>query len=272
MSFTDHLPGGKRNFTPLPDELIEKRHHNVKALFLYFLVLVVLGGAVAGAWYVYYFYTTPLVQINSSPDDSLTIIPPKNPQASSSALIDTTLGIPGNWTKEQSETCGLIIPIPLPEEPYIIPRDPNTSPSGTDDEGKHWIVEEYQTSLFMLKYLTRAIFKNPEIADHGYVSSAVEVYCADNSQQFTTEALFTQMQSDLLENDSAVKLGGVGGARIWGKEVRTATFQGGIFGEDLYYIFATKSHIYMIRAFGDSANQDVQAVRDQIFQNLQFAE
>lgn len=259
------------NHTPLPDRLIEKRHSNVKMLVVFFFLLVVLSVVGIGGWYLYYFYTTPIIQLNSNNDNEITVLPAKNPVASPSAELEEDPNIPADWSRHNSLTCNATFRVPPAEEPYMIPRDPNTPPSSLDDEGKYWIFEDTSTKLFDLNHMARVIFKNPELPASGYVSSAVEVYCADNTGKFTTESFFAQIQNNLLENYSVIKLKTVGGAELWGKEVRIATFEGGTFdADDMYYVFATNSNIYMIRAFGETASADIQAVRDQILFGLQF--
>lgn len=265
----DHSP--TRNHTPLPDDLIEKRHANVKILLAFFCLMIVISVVAVGAWYIYHFYNTPLIQINSENDESLTILPSKI-SAVNPSIENTDKGeIPTSWSSKKSIECNTIFRIPPTEEPYIIPRDPNTPPSSIDDEGKYWIFEEYESPLLMLKNVARVIFKNPEFPGSGYVSSAVEIHCAKNNQDFTTESFFVKIQNDLLENYSVIKLKTMGGTKLWEREVRIAKFQGGTFDEnDIYYIFATESHIYMIRLFGETLNSDIQTVRDQILLGLQF--
>jgi len=266
---TDYSPAV--NHTPLPDHLIEKRHSNVKMLVVFFFILVVLVVVGVGGWYLYYFYTTPLIQVNSHNDDGITVLPSKNAVASPSASLDENADIPSDWERDKSLVCNTTFRVPPAEEPYMIPRDPNTPPSSLDDEGKYWIFEDSDAQLFTLNHMTRVIFKNPELPASGYVSSAVEVYCGVNDKDLTTESFFVQIQNDLLENYSVIKLKTVGGAELWGKEVRTATFEGGTFnGNDIYYVFATNTNVYMIRTFGETANTDIQSVRDQILLGLTF--
>ena len=267
----NRLHTDSKNHTPLPDHLIEKRHSNVKMLVAFFFVFVVLAVVGVGGWYLYYFYTTPLIQVNSQNEDGITVLPSKNSVASPSASLEQDLDIPSDWGRDKSLVCNTTFRVPPAEEPYIIPRDPNTPPSSLEDEGKYWIFEDSDTQLFTLNHMARVIFKNPELPASGYVSSAVEVYCGVNDKDLTTESFFVQIQNDLLENYSVIKLKTVGGAELWGKEVRSATFEGGTFdADDIYYVFATSSNVYMIRTFGETANTDIQAVRDQILLGLTF--
>jgi|GEM_PF-1960946 len=266
---SDHL--SSENHTPLPDHLIEKRHSNVKILVIFFLLLLVITVVGVGGWYLYYFYTTPLIQVNPHNEEGITMLPSKNPPASPSASLEEGSDIPSDWARDQSLACNMTFRVPPAEEPYMIPRDPNTPPSLLDDEGKYWVFEDADTRLFTLNHMARAIFKNSELPASGYVSSAVEVYCAPNDAGLTTEAFFVQIQNDLLKNYSVIKLKTVGSAKLWGREVRSATFEGGTFDvDDIYYIFATNSNVYMIRKFGESTNSDIQAVRDQILLGLEF--
>ena len=255
----DHSP--PKNHTPLPDHLTFKRHSNVKMFLVFFFVFVVLVVVGVGRWY----------QVNSQNEEGITVLPSKNAAASPSAALDKDLDIPSDWGRDKSLVCNTTFRVPPAEEPYIIPRDPNTPPSSRDDEGKYWIFEDADAQLFTLNHMARVIFKNPELPASGYVSSAVEIYCTENTEKLTTESFFVKIQNNLLENYSVIKLNPVGRARLWGREVRTATFQGGSFdAKDIYYIFATAKHAYMIRSYGETANTDIQAVRDQILLGLTF--
>lgn len=258
-------------YTPLPSHLIDSPHSIFKAAVLYFFLLVVLTVIGIGGWYLYYFYTAPIIQLDTSRETSRSTSTPQPPTATPEATLQSEFDVPSDWIRKSSDTCAMTLAIPPPEEPYMIPRDPNTPPSSLDDEGKYWIFEEQGASLLMLDHQARALFKNPELPASGYVSSAVEVFCAPNTGGYTTESFMVKIQNDLLENYSVIKLKTVGETQMWGRDVRTASFEGGTFdGRDTYYIFTTQSHLYMVRSYGQSTNYDVRAVRDMILLGLAF--
>jgi len=258
----------KIEFTPLPINLYKQNGSLGKAFVLFFFALVVISVIGVGGWYLNYFY-------NTSNIDQVKISKPKaNSQISTSPTSTNTeipaFEVPADWSNQRAPNCGLTFRIPPAEEPYMIPRDPNTPPSSLDDEGKYWIFEEYPSRLFLFENLIRAIFKNPELPGSGYVSSSVEVMCSMNIGDYTTDSLFVAIQNDLLKNFSVVKMKTSGNANLWDREVKTATFEGGTFGMEQYYIFATPSHIYMIRQIGETTNADISAVATQIFQSIEF--
>ena len=243
------------NHTPLPDNVIlhhKDRHMLFHIPLVVFFSLVILGISLIGGWYLY-----------SSPKT----LPPSEPTPT---RVVEDGGVGPDWTRQLNTECGTTFFVPPAQEPYLIPRNPNTPPTATDDEGKFWIYEDNQSTLFMFNHLARVIFKNPEIPGSGYVSAAVEVMCAENIDGYTTESLFVKIQNDLLQNFSVISLASSGKASLWDREVTTAVFKGGTFNDDMYYLFATNSHIYLIRSMGETSNPSVQQVRDSILLNLGF--
>jgi hypothetical protein len=258
------------HYTPLPDSVSPERedHHAAfhlpSAVFFGMLILIIV---LSGGWYLY--SNTGFLSQNSGTDDrSPTITLPFSEPTPTRTVEDG--GVGPDWTRQLNSECGTTFFIPPADEPYLIPRDPNTLPTATDDEGKYWIYEDNPSTLFMFNHLARVIFKNPELPGSGYVSAAVEVMCADNTEKYTTESLFVKIQNDLLQNFSVISLASSGGASLWEREVKTAVFEGGTFNDDTYYLFATNSHIYLIRSMGETNNASVQQVRDSILLNLAF--
>ncbi len=250
------------HYTPLPEDL--RFHHKDRHMFFHvpvmvFFFLITVAVAFIGGWYVYFKQKSP-----SSPSNTL----PSSEPTPTRAIEDG--GVGPNWTRQLNTECGTTFFVPPAQEPYLIPRDPNTLPTATDDEGKFWIYEDNQSNLFMFNHLARVIFKNPEIPGSGYVSAAVEVMCAENTERYSTESLFVKIQNDLLQNFSVISLASSGEASLWNREVKTAVFKGGTFSNDTYYLFATNSHIYLIRSTGETSNPSVQQVRDSILLNLGF--
>ncbi len=251
-------------YTPLPAHVHKVRRWKQ----IFFMSLVPLAIIVVGL-VVYMRYQEYLAQKGSIGTISDEIAPTATPIPTVTPTEIIT-GVPMDWALKKSQTCGISLVIPPAEDPYIIPRDPNTQPSATDEEGNYWIFEESDAELFMFKHMTRAIFKNPERAGSGYVSAAVEVYCDDNQEGYTTDELMVSLETSLNENFSVIRVKEILDDQKWGTAVKMVRFQGGTFGNEQYYLLATNSHIYLVRSFGGSSNTDVTAVRDQIFSQLRF--
>lgn len=255
-------------YTPLPKELKPNNSHHewlhVPIVIFFGLVIVVV--TLIGGWYLYNnigLLSSLTMQQNTPP------LPSPKQQPTPTLTVEQG-GVGEDWVRQYNQICNITLFIPPAEEPYLIPRDPNTIPTATDDEGKFWIYEESPQSLFMFDHMVRVIFKNPETLGSGYVSAAVEVLCAPNDQGYSTESLFVKIQNDLLQNFSVISLVSSGEEEVWGRTVKTAVFAGGSFGNETYYLFATDEYIYMIRPIGESNNSLVQQVRDAIFLNVRF--
>ncbi|MDA1316868.1 MAG: hypothetical protein O3B87_02470, partial [bacterium] len=203
---------------------------------------------------------------NEQPSPTATV-PPTEPSPST-MVEQSEVGL--DWKRQLNNECGVTFFIPPAEEPYLIPRDPNTPPSPSDDEGKYWTYENYPSNLFMFNHTARVIFKNPEAIGSGYVSASVEVMCAKNTEKFNTESLLEKIKSNLLENFSVVSVASSGDGQLWDRNIKTVVFSGGSFNNDTYNAFATNTHIYLIRYTGESANATVNEVRNTIFHRLGF--
>lgn len=178
--------------------------------------------------------------------------------------------IPENWLLKKSSTCGITLGLPPVEEPYVIPRDPNTKPSATDDEGNIWMYEDIEADFFMFDRLVRAIFKDPQDPGSGYVSSAVEFYCSRNTAETDVASLENQLSENLRQNFSVVKIKESIDDVIWNRPAKLIKFSGGSFGEERYILYATQNYSYIIRSFGSTTNKDINDVRDFILNTAQF--
>lgn len=178
--------------------------------------------------------------------------------------------IPENWLLKKSSTCGITLGLPPVEEPYVIPRDPNTKPSATDDEGNIWMYEDIEADFFMFDRLVRAIFKDPQEPGSGYVSSAVEFYCSRNSAENDVASLENQLSENLRQNFSVVKIKESIDDVLWNRPAKLIKFSGGSFGEERYILYATQNYSYIIRSFGSTTNKDINDVRDFILNTVQF--
>lgn len=256
-------------FTPLPKHMRPESPFK-RIFFISLIPLFIIGIGIAA----YFQYQQYLMNLDGAIGSTADEYPPTpTPVATMSATLAPYVGsksIPSDWTLKKSQTCGVSLPIPPAEEPYIIPRDPNTPPSALEDEGKYWLYEEIETELFAFNQMVRAIFKNPEAPSAGYVSSAVEVYCADNSDELSTNAFMTQLETDLKDNFSVVTVKEIIDDNKWDRIVKVARFQGGTFGNEQYFLFTTDDHIYMVKAYGETTDPDINAVREEIFAKLRF--
>lgn len=266
----DHLDtihhGGvdTETYTPLPDHIHKvRRWKRIVFMSLVPIVIVIVGGLV---YMRYQEYLTQKGSIGTISDK----IPPTSTPIPSVTPNEIITGVPMSWSLKKSQTCGISLSIPPAEEPYIIPKDPNTAPSAADEEGNYWIFEQTDAELFMFKQMARAIFKNPEKPGSGYVSAAVEIYCDENTEGYSTDELMKSLETDLDDNFSVVKVREILDDQKWSLPVKMVRFQGGTFGNEQYYLLATESHIYLVRSYGESVNPDITGIRDQIFLQLRF--
>lgn len=215
--------------------------------------------------------STSVPTVQTSP----TSIPTEIPAQETSTL-------PADWTLKLSTTCNVKMPLPPKKAPYYFEYNPNRAPSVTNDEGsgRYWQFEEYEAGMFIFKTTARAIFRTPEEAS-GYVSGDVEVICAPNTVNYTTDSLIAKLESDFSKvmytapdtaesNPDAIKIKSKRESIMWGRKVWIVKFQGGMFGNDDHYIFATNKNIYLVRKVARSQNQTVQDTTTKIFTNLQF--
>ncbi len=254
------------NFTPLPKHL----HHKSAQRNLFFLSLVPFLTIVilTIAYFQYQRIQEEKGSIGSIQDRST----PTPIVSTQSAQLDPTpaTSLPQSWSLRTSNRCGVSFGLPPAEEPYIVPRDPNTPPATIDDEGKFWMFEEYDSELFLFNTTTRMIFKDPSNPGEGFVSASVEVYCKENDEKLSTESLLEKLHQDLDENVSIVKISETLDDTRWGQPVKAVRFQGGVFGNEQYLLLATPSYMYLIREYGQSTNPDVTTVRQQIMDMISF--
>ena len=180
--------------------------------------------------------------------------------------------VPNDWLYKRSNLCHLSLRLPPQKEPYTIASDPNTPPTESQDEGKFFVYEEYNSKLLMFDHLARVIFKNPEQPGSGYVSGSVEVFCSPNDEGYTTDSLFDKIKSDLSDNFSVVKIQESIDLPLWNRYVKIVQFSGGTFGEEKYYLFATDTTIYIVRNITMSENTMIRETVETIFQNLKIIE
>lgn len=254
----------RETFTPLPDHVHKVRRWKQ----IFFMSLIPIAVVIVGG-FMYMKYQEYLSQKGSIGTVIDQLPPTATPIPSVTPTVVIT-SLPRDWSLKKSQTCGVTFIIPPAEEPYIIPNDPNTPPTGTDEEGNYWIYEQTDAELFMFKDMARAIFKNPERSGSGYVSAAVEVYCASNTDKYTTDTLMKTLETSLDENFSIIKIKEILDDQKWDMPVKLVRFQGGTFGNEQYYLLATDSHLYLIRSFGGTSNTDIIAARDRIFSQLRF--
>ena len=127
--------------------------------------------------------------------------------------------------------------------------------------------------MFMFNTTSRVIYRAPEETS-GYVSGDVEVICASNPNNISTQQLYTNLQKQLNTDSSSefsIKIKTSRDFQEWGFSLKVLTFEGGMFNPSQeYYMFATSKNIYLVRKLMQSENKIVQDTIEQIFDNLQF--
>lgn len=258
------------NFTPIPSSFrIKESRKSSKILF--FIALFIIGILVFGIFQRWGIVPTQFLQANDKKVTIYKLFASESPTPEISTqpiqVSDDYIG----WSRKTSNICSMGIRIPPAQEPYMTPRDPNTLPSIQDDEGLYWVYDEFETKFFMMSHAVSVIYKNPQRPGSGYVSSGIDVYCAPNLNKFTSDIFFNTLQNNLIENYSIVKIASSIKTQMWGKDVWQVTFSGGSFNSrDVYYIFASRKNIYMVRGYGESENQEVINMRDKIMQSMEF--
>lgn len=198
---------------------------------------------------------------------------PVSPEVSSTpeAMMEDEMS---DWNYKTSSECNIQIPIPPNKEPYSIPDEETV---GVNDEGAFWQYREGLSQQFLFNHMVRAIIVQPDAAS-GYVPGAVDIFCADNTQGFTTEALVEDVENTLKEvfnpevSEPAVKITLTNKrlGNMWGLPVYIANFEGGMYGDEDYYFLATDSNIYMIKKVFMSKNQNIIDATEKVFENIKF--
>lgn len=271
--FYKHLNENKApelNFTPLSGDFIKKSR--LKKILLFTIIPFIFAGVAIS---IYLFNLNRFTEKGETGSIYKKAVEAKkineNTAVSPTPTLSPTPGvIPSNWTVKKSNTCEITMAIPPAEYPYIIPRDPNTMPSATDDEGKFWIYEDLESDFFMFNRLNRAIFKDPQNPGAVYVSSAVEVYCMPNEKSLGVNDIEKQISESLISNYSVVKIKESIDDVFWGRPAKLVKFTGGSFGDERYILYATSKRAYVIRAYGSSNDKDLNDVRDFILNTIKF--
>ncbi len=195
-----------------------------------------------------------------------------------------------DWKYETDSECGVTMPIPPAESPYI------TSSIGEHDmdAGHIWILthagaypeliakvadtyESIHTYAAMFGSTKRSL-------GSGYISSMVTVHCAPNSNGYNNDQLVTVLKEKLNEYnkiphqsehgkqpDRYVLTSVIDGKR-WGQNVVDIQFdEVSDTGEKVSKnntMFSTPTHIYQINIDGQSQNSFIKETAQKIFENL----
>lgn len=258
------------NYTPVPKS-IHRRNPFKKMVFLSLIPIFIIGVSVL----IYFQYknylnkldgSTGAIYVKASPT-----VTPKVSIPPTASPFNFDIGELAGWqTMSGGEFCPVSMPIPPAEEPYIIPRDPNTKPTIDEDEGRYWIFEEADADIFEFKHMVRAIFKSPDKPTAGYVSAAVEVYCSPNTDSLNSRDFANNLQKSLEENYSIVRVQEIIDDILWGQDVELIRFRGGDFGEEQYALLTTPGYAYLIKNYGETSNPDILNVRNEIFKRVRF--
>lgn len=176
--------------------------------------------------------------------------------------------LPKGWTYQESKLCGVDIPLPPKEDPYI-----------TVDRQEYWTFQEarqdYQGIFF--PDVAVAMLQNPEKGGSGYVAGAVIVSCGENTHGEIPEEAAARYAAHL-ENlnqevppEARVTLVSKEKTTLWGKEVQVVGLSGGMFtADDRMYIATTKDMVYFISHPQMSQDAFVRQTTETVFNNLKF--
>lgn len=246
-----------------------KKSGNFKLISVLILLVLIIG-------MVGYFLASKFLN-SSIPGNSDSNFPPENPINTNSANAglppseNKNVNIPEDWTVYKSSVCYVDIPLPPQKEPYIVPDNPETTP-GVNDEGGYWKLQEYsnQSGIVFVDGVT-AVFGNPDAPGSGYVAGIVQVRCAENESNITTDTLLQRYVEYFKSDTQGLTLKKKGNTVMWGKNVEVLTVEGGMYEEgNEEYLFATDTHIYLISKRSMSTNELIRETTDKIFENLVF--
>lgn len=173
--------------------------------------------------------------------------------------------IPQGWSVKTSSTCNAKLPLPPKALPYY---------NGND----FWQYEEYETPFLFTEVTSRLIYKDDSSLGSGNVQGDVEVLCAPNTKGYTAESLYTFLDKEIkTKKDPGYtfieKIASKTDSKMWGQDVKILKFQSSQSLEDPnqeYYLFATRSNIYIVRKITGSTDTNVKNTTNQIFNNLEF--
>jgi hypothetical protein len=236
-----------------------------KWIFTLLTAVVVISVSAAGYFaFQYYQLRQKDGQLQPAPNLAVTPI---------SESTDQNIGLPLNWITKTSAMCNVDFPLPPKEEPYYHPLDPNKTPSLTDDvgSGRYWQFEERENSMFQFTHVATARYANDSELS-GYISGAVQVFCAKNTDSYDSKQALNQLNFFLAEGQgSVVKIISSNKTTQWNKEVYELTFEGGMFDSNQkHYLFTTSSNWYLVTKIIKTQTETIKDTTNQIFNNLKF--
>lgn len=229
------------------------------------LVLVVGAGA-------YYLSTR---KSNNSADPASTITPPAGNFSSPTPPQpdNKQAQLPADWTLKKDPSCAVSFPLPPKKEPYYFPFDESVTHNPTKDEGsgRFWYYQSYGNGgMFLFKNDAGVILLNPDQAGSGFLPASIQVMCSSNTARYNTSSLVSALEQELGKEETSLKIASKNTVNLWGHEVIVAKIEGGMFTDDLNYLFATDKNIYLVRKIVMSETSIVKETAEQIFNNLVF--
>lgn len=232
------------------------------------VVLLLLGG-LGG-----YFMANSSKQVPKIAEKKIAPSPTLTQAISQTQPADEKELLPEGWTYYESKECGVNFPLPPKEAPYYIPAPTGKMPDLTKDEGGYWQYGS-NTSAGMFTTYAYINYSNPDWGGSDYIAGLIQVGCAKNTNQYTTQTLLKaysdQYKSGLYGGpEGALKFDEVGKKTMWGHEVIEYKISGGMRDNDLNYLFATDTYIYTISPLVMSNSDQIKATAEQIFNGLKF--
>jgi len=253
-------------------------------LLISLIVLLISTTGVLG--YKYYELKQQLDNQQSTPLSSPQLVT-SSPAPVTSPNLDES-DIPDDWSYQTNGECAVNFPIPPKIKPYFQPRDPNSQPSVTNEEGsgRFW---DFPRGVVYPNLLSKvAQYESTKQAGtvyatvdeaSGYVSQAVSVSCAPNSKFNNNADLISALSLAIDEYNKSDKEKGMQpntytitsqkSVNRWNKQVTDLVVAEGNQNSE-YTLFITPQYIYEVRVFGATQDNFVQKTAQKIFDNLKF--
>lgn len=204
------------------------------------------------------------IKLNNGPAPSSV----SSPQASAAPISS----IPENWTYQTGTACDVSIPTPPKSEPYTTnsyPKSPLVS-----DNNRFWqLSDNGGSNMFFFKNSSIISFSPIESQELGndYNPGSVSIFCASNPDNLTSDQIVSKLEQEMSSNNYDFKVINKGKENKWGIDTDVINIDGGMFGQNDIYIFASGNKMYFTEYSSYSSNQFVKDTTKQIFDNLKFS-
>ena len=173
------------------------------------------------------------------------------------------------WISKKSAYCNVTFTYPTDKAPYFeyIGGD-----SSNPQNKRFWQLREAMGASDGHKVFksNSSLMYVADIEASGYIAGMVGVQCAANAGYTLDNA--PDIYASGFGADAGIKVKSKRITKMWGRDVATAKFEGGMFSDNEIYFVVTDKNIYKIDKRSDSDKELVRNTTDQIFNNLKFCE